>query len=374
MATGAILRRISGGYRSTFAVSGTCVAAGVAITSAQSSSPGSEIYHGLLLVYLFVVWLPLFEVLITRQEHFQILVRCLIVGAVLTGGAAIAQAHFGVKIPYSPPQWGRMSGFTGNPDGLGTFEATILPLTLSAIVLSRTIPAKLAFLAAGVVIITALLLSASITGAACATVAVGVFGLLTIRRKRVFLQIGVVTILVALGIGAVWGRFSETPVLKVASRVTELHTAGVSNSTLGTRLRGDEEALRYINRRPLTGAGFNAALPGVDTLVHNSLLRFWYEGGMLLEAGLLIVLTVGTIRLASLWKPKTQDEGQLVYRAAVAGAYASFLLLSSVSPVMFNRADWLGLALIFALTSGSRSRTARLLHNGRPHGTRRLLE
>ncbi len=104
-------------------------------------------------------------ILIRRRTHLKTAVGCWVVSAAVSALVAMLQLWLGSALPgYASGNWGRLSGLSGTPNGLGPIAAMALAPGLTLAVLSQRMERALWILAV-MLCVAGIILSASRAGA-----------------------------------------------------------------------------------------------------------------------------------------------------------------------------------------------------------------
>jgi O-antigen ligase len=265
---------------------------------------------------------------------------------------------------------GRLSSFLGNANWNGCMIAMTLPLVLFLRV--RGLMRLPAFLFVMAVLLSALVLSASVTGLSSAVLASVIFfavGRVRVSMKMLGLVATVWVALVAFGFSAP-AAFEKR--VGNAVETGDVHSAG----TFTDRAELMVEAWDIVEETSLVGLGVDQyrKVSAMGAPVHNMYLLVWAEGGLLALLGWLgLIALYGAIALSA-WRidPLAASLGLSVL--------AVFIVFSNASPHMYARlwAVPLLLALAQPLASVARAREAARGRKitpppGSPQGKPRIL-
>ena len=115
------------------------------------------------LVFLTVFWFWLGTVVLRRQEHITMAIRCWVVSAAICGAGAIVQLLVGDVIPNGSIDGGRATGFTSHPNDLGALTGIAFVPALMLASRPRIAPATRAWFYALLLLVAAgLILSGSV--------------------------------------------------------------------------------------------------------------------------------------------------------------------------------------------------------------------
>ncbi len=324
---------------------------GALASSFASQDPAESVAFLARFLYLTIVWFWLGTVLLTKKSHIVVAVVCWVIAAAITSGGAVAQFFLGNVIPGGQVDYGRYTGLTGHVNDLAgvvgiAFLPALLLVSLWRTFSWKTVCAYLLFAALSV----GLLLSGSVGGLSAA--AVGILIWLVLVRARWRSALVLLTLVFAASFTQ--GRLSQNDPTVSSSPLQRLHT--VTNSSEGSRatalLREDTllVAFRRIEAQPVLGVGLDRASAKTETgyLVHNIIVKAWYEAGLLgLTGMLLLLLTVGV----SGWRAMkhARDASEKRIGAALLSGFIAFLVFGSGAPLLFQRYGWMPAALILAL-------------------------
>jgi hypothetical protein len=293
-------------------------AAGV-LSGLVSSLPAS-LLEAVQLTVLCALAPAVFRYDILRTRGFLTWVVAAFLGSQTLSAAVGLYLFAGTAGTLRAALFGRAKGLAGHPNTLGIMCVIALLVALSS--LGGASPRVRAGLWA-VITLNAMALVA--TGSLSAMLA-GVLGaaVLAVGRRRVALALAVSGVALLAGTVLALGGSSIAGFL--AHRVAAVFGAGISTdrASLAVRLRTYRWAFAHIAQDPLRGVGMDGLNSGTydgDTVVHNALLRAWYQGGFLLFAWFLavtVVLLVLTLRAMT----SRQGVGAAAVIAA-SGAYAA---------------------------------------------------
>lgn len=216
-----------------------------------------------------------------------------LVAQTVSAAAAVVQM-LGYEVAGTTTVNGRAPGLAGHPNLLGMMSVVALVLCVDALLRGgqRT---KLV-LAVGAINVLGLLATGSLSALAAAVL--GLLVVATVHRVRpgrlILVTAGTVAALaLALNLTPL-GGLVNTPL----DRYLQVTGQTRAQSTLQIREGTYDYALAWITDHPLAGVGLSsneAATYDSLTVVHNVLLRAWYQGGGFLALGIAAIIVGGAV-------------------------------------------------------------------------------
>jgi hypothetical protein len=334
---------------------GALLVIGAALTVPNIEDPGRYAFDVILVIYVLVFWVSLAPLLLRDWHHLRSAFAATSISAIITSGYAIAQ--YTVGAPFvgdgsmnENPFWGRMAGLTRHPNELGTFICMAFPFFLALAATGKSGISRLTWLGGGVIALLGVLVSGSMT--AVFALAAGILGyvLLVNRRGRFF-----VVALVLLGTMALIGfrtAFEDGQSQTAAQRINRLVTSREGLRTYEQRQVINRLAIDYIESNPLRGHGINSTVDamGVEQVVHNAILRAWFDGGLFtMLAMVLVLLGTGVALIRARCRLSADDDTVHVpHLAAASGAFVALLVTMMASPTLYQRSAWFPVAIALA--------------------------
>lgn len=286
-------------------------------------------------------------------RYFVLQVRWFVrwaVGAFMVVQAASAAAGLfqatGLSILGSSARSGRVNGLTEHPNVLGLMCAVAIVVCVPMIARRHGRVRFLSVLALGVNA-AALLATGSLSSMIALSCGL-LIALVALRLTAKSIAIIVASLCVAIPLAIVLGYDPMSAANVVSDRIDVVtgETAGVAS--LDIRLQTYHFALQYIAKQPVFGVGMDAMHQGTFngiTVVHDYLLRAWYQGGL----PYFVIVAALTIVLASLvarccWRRMN---------AAPAAVVAVVLIFAATSAFFDQQQYWLPVLLAVALVDPS---------------------
>jgi O-antigen/teichoic acid export membrane protein len=329
----------------------------------SSVSPNASIAVVLRFLTLIAVWFWLGTVVLRRQEHVITAAALWVASAALNGIGAIGQLTIDPYIiPSGYVHWGRVTGFTSQPNDLGGIAAVaVIPALMFCMRASRNPVYVLATYAGLLLTATGLILSGSVGALVAATVAV----LIWVTAAPRFPARTVVFVGVALVAGVALLQFQQSNDAPTPAERFERVTGSPTdpNATLWSRVETYQGAIDRIFANPFTGVGLDSesARIGPDEKEpHNLVIGLWFRGGFFALAGIvLVLLAIASVARATLREAASVDEQMLAL--ALLCAFVSFLVFAMGAPILYTRYGWAPAALLLALRATQTRRAARPL-------------
>jgi O-antigen ligase len=334
-------------YVGTFLV----VVSGVVASYVADSTIGSivVVFNG---IYVLVVWQWTVRHVLTDWDLIHKAKTFFILGTSLSAFVAIIQTEFhilGYHGGVAGSEGGRALGLTTQPNIAAVTYALGLVFALGLILHIGPGRRRYRIVCMGVIAV-ALLLSASVSGMACALL--GCFVLLFRRglRPRTVLTIAAVFI----GIYAVSlileGSGGTGQNLNPIARIEQTTNSSSGYDTASPRIATYKAAWAGIQESPVIGHGLdtNSLLVWYDQYLyikypaHNFFLLIWYGGGVFFMIGMIINMIASFRRL-------TRKGGRHPTKDTLLAGCVVVLVFSMVSPELFDRWLWLPFVLALAL-------------------------
>jgi hypothetical protein len=302
-------------------------------------------------VFVLFVWQWTLRHVLTTTKWRQAAITAYVIGSAISAFVAFIQTEFhtlGYRGTGGGAEGSRAVGLTGQPDIAAVTYALSIVFAIGLLLeLGR---GRYYYRVACVVIIaTALIFSASVSGMAGAML--GIFILLLRRGLKPSAIVGTVFILAVVYIGATSllpsGSGGED--LNPIARLEQTTSSNSSYNTVNSREATWSNAWKGIQLSPIWGHGLDAesVLVYYDPYLyvsypaHNLLLGIWYIGGIWFVFGYAINFTTAFRRLTRTgFRDPTRD---MILSGAIA-----VLVFTLVSPELFDR--WLWLPFVLAMT------------------------
>jgi len=302
----------------------------------------------LRLVYVTIVWFWVGAAILRSREQLLIAASLWTISAALSSSAAIFQILWGNVIPGTAVSWGRMPGLTQHVNDLGGLTAiALVPAVMLATKPNLSRGWRAIHVAVMGLLVAGLILSGSVTGFVSAAVGLGLWILISGRRGRVLLALGVVALVGVAVAGLQLTSHGRSPLQRL-EQVTA--TNGSEAGTLASRITLDEQAIQVVEHNPLIGVGLDAAdaRDRIGNFAHNMLLGAWMGAGLLGILGIVLalaaVVTVGVVAVRAATDPEERILAQ-----ALAIAVVVFLVFGMAVPLLYQRYAWMPAALLVAL-------------------------
>lgn len=255
--------------------------------------------------------------------------------------------------------FGRSTGLAGHPNVLGFMAAIALTVCLG-ILISRNRKLRPAAFAALLINGVALVGTGSLSAMLAAVVALTV--VMIVSRTAIMVLVAVVLGLTALTGFLVLAGFDAGILLSfVEYRVGVVTGTGASDggaASLDTRGLTYAWAWEYLSTNPFIGVGLDPMFAGTYdgiTVVHNFLLRAWYQGGILFAAWLLLAALTLVLAIVV---PSIAKARNAVPAAIIAGTLTFAWTSAFYTQVQY----WLPLLLAVAMVPLSRGKHAPHRH------------
>ncbi|GAD35036.1 hypothetical protein MTS1_02408 [Microbacterium sp. TS-1] len=311
-----------------WATGAVLVPLGAALSGTNSSVRGSLLVGASLAAMCLLLPPVLTRLMADRPRSMAVIAGWFIAGQTVSALAGVAQfagIHVGAGLIF-----GRATGLAGHPNTLGVMAA--LAIVAAIALWGRATPAR-RWLLGVVALMNALVLvsTGSLSAILAAVAAVG-FGVVAARRV-----IGTAVSLIII----LAGGFATTQLLlpgedtlfsSIGYRllvVTGESDGSGGAASLDIRDQTYEWAWRWIEKSPVVGVGMDPLNAGTfdgTTVVHNFLLRGWYQGGLPVVLWLtLVALVVLTLMARALRRGKGGWPVSAAFGVLVFGFTAAFL-------------------------------------------------
>jgi len=345
-------------YRGTTRLSwplaaGLTIAAAL-ITMGHAASASESLAVAGRMIFLFVIWRWQGRSVVGTTEHLRRSLVAYVTGAALSAAVGALQAGAGITVfnlELSGSTFARAPGLAGHVNDQGGQLAVAVCLGLGLYLHEQHRSRRLAALIIACVV--GLVLSGSVTGMLAMTA--GALFML-VRRGISFSVLARLTASIAV---VLWlttqlqSRFSDAdPISRLLSSTG--NAGGIS--TLHLRVLTDQFAWAHIQEHPWGGVGLDPASGGTYnglTQTHNIFLLFWFQGGALFLAALLIALIA--VAPLALHRSRPFEATQ----EAIAGGFLAALVFAQTAPIVYQRYFWFP-ALLAVILADQRSRAASL--------------
>lgn len=309
------------------------------------------------ILFVWTVWRWVARRLLGEPTAIARSLDAYLMGSAVTAGWAVLQA-LGV-LASGGPTVGRATGLSVHPNGLGGILA--LAVVLGFLRIMRGEQRALSSLAV-ILSLLGLVASGSVSGmmAGLAGIALG----LALTRG---LGKGLVMILVVAPIALValdWIQTAAPFLVLPSDRLLQVQGLDSGPSTIASRVDTIRYAFEYLQDHPMVGVGLDdasGATLGEDVLVHNMLVRAWYQGGLPLLLAWVISLT--SMARGHLWARSRRVDSHETMGLPVA--MLTVLIFSMTGPVLYERWFWLPFVLGSAVGSHVSRRHDSSLSPGR---------
>ncbi len=257
--------------------------------------------------------------------------------------------------------WGRYAGPLGHPNKLGYFLAITSTLSLSRLMASLSNEVKRRLRLVWAVIYIVQLFGLYLTGSMTAYLGVLLSNIILIFSSKIFARKTMIFAYLVLLFGAsilyLRGVLGVTYELN-SSAIQEISAATIERvrtKTAEARLLIYDEAISYIFRNPIIGAGMDQnSTSGIELTrrelsgsIHNIFLQVWYTGGIVSLIGWSIVLFyAGWNALRYLFFSTSEITSYLAL--GLAAAVVGILLMDQFQDGIYQREQWLAINLFVA--------------------------
>lgn len=319
----------------------------VMMISLTSASPSTELGTGIRMGYVWFL-LPLAALrLLANRRHSINAASAFVLGSALSGAVAVGQyagfdarplffAETAALITDPSGLSSRFIGLNGQPNGQGGTLAIAATLCFAAI--NFGIRRRLAIISV-ILIVSGLFLAASITGIIATTLGL----LVLLMRIRNFKMMAFVGVLAVAGPRLLEFIQSQFPTLVTPFDRVQSATGQTGISTVALRAETINHAMEHLAESPFIGRGFTLEAAGTYdgfTAAHNMEVLAWYQGGLLMLAGVVLV-AVAALRWG--WR-----RGQSPLIEALFAATCVALFFAQTGPSLFDRYVWLTPMLLLA--------------------------
>jgi hypothetical protein len=309
----------------------------------RADSIGGSVGVLVRLLYIMTIWPWQAALVLNTERRIWRAGGFWIAGCATSALAALAQTQLPTIIPNTKVVYGRIPGLAQHVTDAGGTFAIVLPFAIGALIYQtrrRPLVASAAALS-----LVALLLTGSVSGILSAFMGMVVLGL---QRKSRLVALLLVPLLAVVGYaGSVrlqTSEFDVSPLERI--RVTTGGGRERESNTLSVRLETDRAAVRGILDQPLFGRGLDEGSAPVyrKFATHNMLLLSWYQGGLLVFVGVMIMLSsIAAVVLRA--TPRSTLGPPLL--ASLASAF----VFAMTSPLLYARYLWFPGMLVIALWS-----------------------
>jgi O-antigen ligase len=276
-----------------------------------------------------VAWVLTF-LLVTTVRRLRRIIFIQSAAVALITGIAVVKGH---AVPRLQDVIG---GFYSNPNDMAFAIVLSIPFCLAFLLSARSVPRKMAWGLAIVVMATALILTASraafINLIIAGTVLLWQFG---VKGKRPKLIVG--AILLCLSLMLLAGR-------DLAVRLSGIFTGGdsteqnIAHESYEQRRQLNFKALSAIARYPLfgIGAGDFEMYSGIWREVHNAYLQIAVEGGIPVLILYLLFFGRGFANLRALGQTKNLDDETVLFVGALKSSLVGFVVGACFAPEAYQ--------------------------------------
>jgi hypothetical protein len=327
--------RIPGVWKATALL---VIIGGISAAFRADSAAGDLVTTGRL-IFLFTIWPWLaLTVLDTRERAWKAL-RLFLIGAAVSGLAALLQLHAGVHIPGSNTFLGRAPGLTQDVNDQGGALASAFPMAVGALVYQLN-SRRLLNVIVVIFIAIGLVFSGSVTGMISAVAGAVVLALRGRSASRIISGLAVVVVAFVVGehfLGS--GSLSPLQRFNQATGTSPISGPG----SLSARLQTWSFAWKGIVQDPIVGRGLDQASGttqnGFET--HNMILLVWWGGGLCTLLGL---VAAAGLALREGWSRSNQALKEITFASFIAA-----ITYAMTGPVLFDRFFWFPALMILVV-------------------------
>lgn len=317
------------------------VTVAASVLTGQGVLPSTSIVAGLRLGAVIGLLPFVLAFFVARDRSFvRLALGGFVVVQSLSALAAMAQWG-GTTVLGVSARGGRVSGLCVHPNILGLMSALVLVVAVDR---ALTGGRKERALAAGLLPLhgAAIVLSGSLSGASAALA--GLATIVLVRRAYVAALGAAVLGAACAAPFIIAGVFNIDPVRdRFVDRIQSVAGVGAeSTRTLLTRQLTYDYAIAYLRESPVVGRGFddvNAGTYNGITVVHNFLLRSWFQGGILFVAVALAVHVAALVVVVAAIRRRTD--------AIQAATIVAILVYAMSAAFMAQYQYWIPLLLAF---------------------------
>ena len=376
--------------------------------------PLSSFFSLTKIFYLVGIWFLAGTVLLQKPEDVQKAMVLWVISVGVTSFAAAVQLIWGVNIPGTSADWGRMTGYAEHANDLG--GATSVALVPALYLAAHAFESRWSSLGIWIIaclILSGLVWSASLTAALAVVTGLLVWILLNKAGLRhvLVLMIGSGAIVYLVSVFSPETNFNpiteigkverlkaqgekrkklkpdepptERPMTQsreaeenqaieafeemkksyrvkrgdppmLVARMIQLKEKAQNFKTLQLRIENFQLAWKSISQNVFIGVGLGPqnGITEIGRLVHNLWLSYWYEGGVLALIG--IIFLVGAIAKSGIAVLHSSDFHVRQIGMAIFSAFSAFLVLTLAQPIFYKRFEWFPALLIITLYSNGK--------------------
>jgi O-antigen/teichoic acid export membrane protein/O-antigen ligase len=308
------------------------------------------------LIFLTVFWFWLGTVVLNTREHVTKAITVWVASAAICGGAGVLQLLGDNVLPLAGTvQYGRVTGFTVQPNDLGGLTAVaFVPALMLAARRGITAPRRLLSYLSLLLVGAGLILSGSVGGLLAAAAATFVWFAFQRMSPESLLVFAAVGLCVIGGVTIQALRGAQTP-LQRFERVTSSSDTLEGAGSLDSRIATYRVAVAEIKEHPFVGVGLDLVsttkpfgVVSYQNDVHNLVIGTWYKAGLLGLAGILITL-FAVLRTGWMAVLESRSEGEQMASVALLCSVVAFVAFAMSAPVLYSRYGWVSAALLLAM-------------------------
>jgi O-antigen ligase len=321
--------------------------------------PTESIFVVARMLFVLLIWQWTIRHLVTDEDRMRSIMTAYVLGCVVSAMVAVLQLDAHVLVSLGTVFNGRATGLARHPDDTGSFLALGLTFAVG-LALHPSHRRRWFYIACAFLIAVGLIVSGSVSGMLCGLA--GCLVIMVLSGIKVKHFVAIVLILVAGYVGGTSIQGSSGKSLNPIARF-EAATGPEANgaNSVTPRVGTWKGSWRGIVESPFLGHGLDILSsltyldPNNDTEypTHNFILMAWYQGGILFLVGDLICIAEALRRMLMNGKP----DGT---RRVLFGGAVAVLLFAMQAPMMFDRYFWFPfvLAMAYPLANATRRRAA----------------
>lgn len=312
--------------------------------------------------YTVTIWFALGTIVLRTRKHIEIAIGAWIASIALSGLAAIIQVKWGAEVFAAfttVPQFslgygfpGRQIGLSQHPNDLGAAAAiAAAPAILFATTRVTTETYRYLSVALLCLVLAGIVLSASVTAFGVGIAATVIWAAVGRTALKRFVAVLAITALASFALVAI-NQAGSSSVVSPTDRVAQ--TLGLVTTPLATgldRLNLDLIAWDVILTSPLLGHGLDdgsVADAMGSAYVHNMFLFVWIGAGIFGFIGLLTMVASLLGCFVTEWRRATAPASRSTV-LALGISFASFVMVTLASPIVFTRNAWIPAVLLLPL-------------------------
>lgn len=328
---------------------------GGAISSAGAHSPADSGASVLRAVFVLLLWAWTAAMVLNSRQQILIVMALWAVSAAANGAAGVGDV---LGLHEGSGDGLRALGFTDHPNDLGGGAAVALIPTLMLATRPRARRASLNQI--GRWILVALVAAAIVLSASVAAMLAGLAAMVIWLSSPSVRAPGRVAVSMALGAAVLATVVAAGNVPSPTERIEQVTSpSSLARPDAGSgeaRLEEMKAAWARIAENPLVGTGFDPAGTGVTILyrgqpaitqMHGAPIAAWYEGGIFALVGLMV--TIAALAAAG-WRglAAANGEDELVVGWALFAAFSAWIVYSLSNALYFQEWGWISGAMLVA--------------------------